>query len=138
MAPEVCNFEGDNDYDLKVDVYSYGVMLYFIFVSMTDGNFQLDDGQAIRSMQSFLFRIIKGKRLEKKDCIPKIYWELITKCWDQQPEKRPSFSEIVKELKNDKYAIVDNGILTDLNELHQYQNRLENLDRINNEKTDVL
>ena len=44
---------------------------------------------------------------KKKDCIPKIYWDLITKCWDQQPENRPSFSEIVKELKNDKYAIVD-------------------------------
>ena len=138
IAPEVFNFEGDNHYDLKVDVYSYGVILYFIFVSFNNGNLQLDDGRPIRSNGTWLFRIMKGQRFKKKDCIPKIYWELITKCWDQQPEKRPSFSEIVKELKNDQYAIVDNGILTDLNELHQYQNRLENLDRINNEKTDAL
>ena len=138
MAPEVFNFEGDNYYDLRVDVYSYGVILYFIFVSFNNGKLELDDDRPIRSKENLLFRIMKGQRLKKKDCIPKIYWELITKCWDQQPENRPSFSEIVKELKNDKYAIADNGILTDLNELHQYQNRLENLDRINNENTDVL
>lgn len=50
---------------------------------------------------------------------------MIQKCWKQIAKERPSFDEIVNELKD---AINELGIKTNLEELHEYQNRIENSD----------
>jgi serine/threonine protein kinase len=72
---------------------------------------------------SYLRRIQKGERLIRVPEIPDFYWELITKCWNQDPIKRPYFGEIVEELRKHRseYAFWE-GI--DLSELEEYENRI--------------
>ena len=41
------------------------------------------------------------------------------------PRERPSFEEIVELLKDDKFALEEFGMKTNLNELHEYQKRIE-------------
>ena len=43
--------------------------------------------------------VIKGKRPEIDQAISDCYINLINKCWSQEPSKRPSFLEIVEELR---------------------------------------
>lgn len=46
-------------------------------------------------------------------------------CWKQNPDERPTFSEIVEILKHDKFAIEEFEMRTNLDELHEYQNRID-------------
>ena len=39
--------------------------------------------------------------------IPDCYKELIEACWSQDPQKRPTFSDIVEEIKTDNSYITD-------------------------------
>ena len=80
----------------------------------------------IRNHYLYYKNIVEGKRLNKPSNIPDPYWELIEKCWDTDPYKRPTFDEITEFLKDDKYAINEFGMTTDLNELHEYQKRIDN------------
>ena len=59
------------------------------------------------------------------ESIPDCYRCLIESCWSQDPSERPTFEEIVEILKSDKYAIEEFGMKTDLDELHNYQDRIE-------------
>ena len=68
----------------------------------------------------------KEKKTKKRDNIPDHYWDLLKKCWNITPEKRPSFDEIVDTLKNDKFALNEYSMNTNLDELHEYQQRIEN------------
>ena len=49
--------------------------------------------------------------------IPEAYRSLIERCWSQQPEDRPSFDEIVLELKTNPRFIPE---LVDENEFFDY------------------
>lgn len=51
-----------------------------------------------------------GKRPDLPNSIPKCYKELITKCWDQDPEKRPTFAQIVESLKTNREFITEFGV----------------------------
>lgn len=117
-APET--FE-DNKYDFPSDVFSYSIVLYFMFATSEDLK-----SNKIRSTISFMTNIVEGKRLNKPSNIPSPYWELMEKCWDNDPNNRPTFDEITEYLKDDKYAINEFGMTTDLNQLHEYQKRIDN------------
>ena len=71
-------------------------------------------------------RISNGARPVRLESIPDHYWELIEHCWSSNPKIRPSFDSIVEILKDDKYALTEFGVETNLTELHEYQNRIEN------------
>ena len=55
--------------------------------------------------------------------MPDAYKELIEKCWSQDPEERPTFTEIVDELKNNHNFIID---LVDENEFYEYVDFIDN------------
>lgn len=118
MAPEI--ILGEN-YGTPVDVYSYRMLLYAMFT--TDWLFS--DKKSIRSHQQFRLKIGRGLRPTKPDNIPDQYWDLIQRCWKQEAQERPTFEEIVEILKDDKYALEEYGMKTDLNELHEYQARID-------------
>lgn len=40
-------------------------------------------------------------------------------------DERPTFDDILDVLKDDKYAIEEFGMKTDINELHEYRRRIE-------------
>lgn len=64
----------------------------------------------------------KCKRPEKNDNIKDIYWKLIENCWNTDPIKRPTFTDIVNDLStNEEFT---NNINIDL--FKNYQNYIQN------------
>lgn len=120
MAPEL--FIDDSEtYGLPADVYSYSILLYFMF---TD-KITFDDNRPLRSQQQYMMKIGRGLRPKRPNNIPDHYWELIEKCWKQNPDERPTFEEITEILKNDKFALNEFGMKTNMDELHEYQKRID-------------
>ena len=73
-----------------------------------------------------MMKIGRNYRPKRPENIPDHYWDLIQKCWQQNPDDRPTFEEIVNILKDDKYALEEFGVKTDLEQLHEYQKRIDN------------
>lgn len=69
--------------------------------------------------------ITRGFRPEKPDLMPDHYFELVEKCWDVDAEKRPTFQEITEILRDDRFALEEFGMKTDMEELHEYQDRID-------------
>ncbi|KAK8895588.1 hypothetical protein M9Y10_024058 [Tritrichomonas musculus] len=65
-----------------------------------------------------------------KGYIPKIYRDLIEACWSQNPDDRPTFSEIVDMIKNNDEFITEN---VDVDEFLNYIDYIN--DYINEEKS---
>ncbi|KAK8835484.1 hypothetical protein M9Y10_046127 [Tritrichomonas musculus] len=69
-------------------------------------------------------RVGHGWRHEKTEMIPENYWNLLQMCWNQNPEERPTFGEITRIIHNVIYAHEEFGVKTDLENLHEYQIRI--------------
>lgn len=91
MAPEV--FEGEK-YTEKCDVYSFGIILW----QMISRRKPYDDigGPALRVM----WAVHQGRRPSPIKSIPTPLETLMTRCWDKEPDRRPSFSRIVPFLQH--------------------------------------
>ena len=88
MAPEV---ELGIPYDLSVDVYSYGILLY----EVAGLHKPFEGYDAAMHMQ----RAVKnGERPHLPHWFPKELRVLIEACWSEQPSQRPHFNEIVERL----------------------------------------
>jgi serine/threonine protein kinase len=93
MAPEL--FGEDLVKSDKTDVYAYGVIMFQFFVP------QLSLGFQVKEISEFVAAIQSGKRFVKGMArIPPGYWSLIERCWDADPDARPSFVDIVAELES--------------------------------------
>ena len=86
-APEVY----DGEYDKKMDVYSFGVMLYEIITGKP----------AFRNMsqRQLMKHICLGKREPIPDSVTPFARDLIERCWAHDRDSRPSFDEICVLLK---------------------------------------
>ncbi|KAK8900194.1 hypothetical protein M9Y10_002517 [Tritrichomonas musculus] len=106
MAPEV--LMSSPYYNEKVDVFSYGILLWELltgdmpYKNMSPGNITIG--------------VIQGTLRPPlpSDTPPKLA-ELIQKCWNQDPTKRPSMKRVVSYLKNARYHFEG----TDENEFNQ-------------------
>ncbi|KAK8841461.1 hypothetical protein M9Y10_027079 [Tritrichomonas musculus] len=94
MSPEMMN--DDDDYDNKTDVYSFGVIVYFLFVGKMPN------------------QSIKDKSMKKKIKMPdvspsvsKCCIDLMSMCLEIDPKTRPSFNEILIFLRENKYMLAD-------------------------------
>jgi serine/threonine protein kinase len=97
MAPEA----SERVYDSKVDVYSFGLILYEI-VSGTGVLSSCDPRDKMR-----LFRELQGgNRPEIPESVLPFTRELIEKCWSASATERPSFKEIFESLKEVKLEII--------------------------------
>ncbi|KAM8889495.1 platelet-derived growth factor receptor alpha [Synchiropus picturatus] len=97
MAPESIF---DNLYTTLSDVWSYGILLWEIF-SLGGTPYP---GMVVDS--SFYNKIKSGYRMSKPEHAPHDMYELMMKCWNSEPEKRPSFlglSETVSSLLPSSY-----------------------------------
>ncbi|XP_007550752.1 platelet-derived growth factor receptor alpha [Poecilia formosa] len=97
MAPESIF---DNLYTSLSDVWSYGILLWEIF---TLGGTPYP-GMVVDS--SFYNKIKSGYRMSKPEHAPQDVYEMMMKCWNTEPEKRPSFmglSENVASLLPSSY-----------------------------------
>jgi len=90
LAPEILR---NQPYSEKVDVYAFGII-----------SWELICGRDFMGHESFLAkiedRIKKGEREEipTDNFIPDYYKYVITICWDENPEKRPSFEQVKQKL----------------------------------------
>uniref|UniRef100_A0A672IQL2 Platelet-derived growth factor receptor alpha n=1 Tax=Salarias fasciatus TaxID=181472 RepID=A0A672IQL2_SALFA len=97
MAPESIF---DNLYTTLSDVWSYGILLWEIF-SLGGTPYP---GMVVDS--SFYNKIKSGYRMSKPEHAPSDVYEMMMKCWNSEPEKRPSFqglSENVASLLPSSY-----------------------------------
>ncbi|KAG7316741.1 hypothetical protein KOW79_020282 [Hemibagrus wyckioides] len=85
MAPESIF---DNLYTTLSDVWSYGILLWEIF-SLGGTPYP---GMVVDS--SFYNKIKSGYRMAKPEHASSDVYELMGKCWNNEPEKRPSFHSL--------------------------------------------
>eukprot|EP01039_Chlorochromonas_danica_P001075 gene1075-1165_t len=88
MAPEL--LEG-RSYNKSVDVYAFGVFLWELLTG------EIPFARA--DLADLKERVLAGKRPALPSYgLPSRCVRLITRCWDQQADLRPSFTEVVDEL----------------------------------------
>ena len=89
----------DTDYDSKVDVYSFGMMLYEVVTGRL----------ALRHLNQYQVMpfIVRGKRPDIPDKVLPFTRSLITRCWSGDPSQRPSFSDIYSELVTQNFRIFE-------------------------------
>ena len=78
------------EYSKSSDVYSFALIVCALIANVWFS----DDTDFIEEVGK------KGNRPNLNEKIPKCYRLLIEKCWSQNPKERPTFDEIVFELKN--------------------------------------
>jgi serine/threonine protein kinase len=95
MAPEVINGES---YTPKVDVYSYGIVLYEIIFNKTPYKFEQH-----QNAYEFTKKIVDGTLRPNLDFeignIPIHLISLMMSCWSACPNDRPSWDKIISTLK---------------------------------------
>ena len=101
LAPEILK---EGKYTKSIDVYSYGIILYEIFT----GEVPFQNMKFYKITQS----IVNGERPKFPTPIPKCQRDLIESCWSQDPNKRPTFSKICSELKNNSDLMSMNSWIT--------------------------
>ncbi|WIA20465.1 hypothetical protein OEZ85_004872 [Tetradesmus obliquus] len=88
MAPEL--LQPGKPYSAKVDVYAFGVML-----SEMLGRSPPWAGMAAGDIRR---QVLAGQRPPIDLSVPKQLQQLISACWEQQPEQRPDFVSILEQL----------------------------------------
>ena len=103
MAPEILKEEKYNE---KADVYSFGVILFFM----------ISGGQMPKIT---IIQMGNGKKAPIPDTFTEFASDLINKCWETDPDDRPSFQEIAESLEKNDYNLLE---LTsdDLEDLRQF------------------
>ncbi|XGW18726.1 hypothetical protein V3C99_002938 [Haemonchus contortus] len=89
MAPESLR---DGTFDMKSDVWSYGIVLYEM---LTLGQ-QPYQGLANEEVLSFIG--ISRKTLDRPMDCPDFWYDLMVECWRYVPRERPTFRQIVEHL----------------------------------------
>ena len=92
VAPEIWS---DQKYSKASDVYSFGILLYELV-------FMKRAFQGLKPVQ-IGFKVSQNDRPYLPFLTTNVYKSLIKKCWAQNPENRPTFNEILNELKKSKY-----------------------------------
>lgn len=106
LSPEII---GKKEYDSKTDVYSFGVLVYYIFCEKPP-KIEKDEKKIVFNDPS--------KSISDFCC------HLISKCLSSDPNERPTFKEILEDIKKHSYNLassVDESIISHRDdELIQY------------------
>lgn len=83
----------NHEYTQAGDVYAFGMIAYEIMTKEKPFQF-VDDKDIIKQVR-------EGKRPEFKNMSFMSYQKLIERCWSDNPSKRPTFDQIMTQLKTD-------------------------------------
>src|ERR1700753_1708297 len=93
MAPEILR---GKEYTKESDVYSFGIIMNEIVSIVPPFNNESHD-------EHLILDICRGKRPKIREETPEFLKELIQKCWDANPENRPTSEEVRKTLDSKSY-----------------------------------
>jgi len=92
---EVCNttnfvtaVKARSDYNFKVDVFSYGIVVWCILTRKTPY-------AELNSLQKIQQTVLGESRPQMPEPVSKVWEAMITRCWAHDPRKRPNFEDIV-------------------------------------------
>ena len=94
-APEVLRGE---KYGVKADIYSFAILMWEVF-SQKIPYTELKLNQTQIAIQVVNRKIRPNLNLLLKDT-PEEFKQLITNCWDEEPNLRPDAEKICKEIKS--------------------------------------
>lgn len=95
MAPEVYKREPYNE---KVDVFSFGVIMYEIFARSLI-LFTYTPHSSPADADAYAGRVAAGFRPSRPSHLHPAIWDLITRCWQDHPARRPSMAQVLAELR---------------------------------------
>ncbi|GET62431.1 kinase-like domain-containing protein [Rhizophagus irregularis DAOM 181602=DAOM 197198] len=104
MAPEVLR---GKSYTPTSDIYSFSMIMWDFTSGVPPFNNRAHDLQLSIS-------ICKGERPKIIENTPQCYIDLMKKCWNEDPSKRPSTSEVNNAIKNWIFRPSDDGINEEL------------------------
>lgn len=89
MAPEVLL---KNTFTTKSDVFSFGILMWEIVTLGSTPYHHLETKQVIKAVAE------KGERPAKPEYCHDILYRLMSRCWQHEPQLRPTFRELVRSL----------------------------------------
>ena len=92
MAPE----RFGKAYGRSVDIYAFGLL--FWCVCQGSGSLPAEITRQVNFQLIVGCTSIDAQRPERGR-IPQSCWELMEKCWNKNPEDRPNFEEVVRDLE---------------------------------------
>ncbi|XP_068089471.1 LOW QUALITY PROTEIN: proto-oncogene tyrosine-protein kinase ROS [Hyperolius riggenbachi] len=87
----------DGIFTTRSDVWSFGILLWEIFTLGQQPYQGYSNMEVIHYVRS-------GQRMDPPDNCPDDMWDLILKCWLQDPVLRPSFAHLQNKLKELRYC----------------------------------
>lgn len=97
MAPEVLRNEPSNE---KCDVYSFGVILWELATLRIPWS-------GMNPMQVVGAVGFQDRRLEIPEEVDPMVAQIINDCWEVEPRKRPSFSQLMSRLKHLQHLVFE-------------------------------
>ncbi|BFU19660.1 tyrosine kinase, putative [Entamoeba histolytica] len=98
MAPELLSKE---PYTITADQFSFAIMMYEVYIQGKPYS-----SEQFKMPWDIAKFVIAGKRLERKDTMTDVWWNVITQCWDHIPSKRPAFKDVAVMLQDELATLI--------------------------------